>query len=498
VSSISEEIREHWGSRFAFIMAAVGSAVGLGNIWRFPFRCYENGGGAFLIPYFIALFTLGIPLLILEFTLGHWSRGSPPVAFSKIGKKWEWFGWWPIIVEFITVIYYSVILAWCFSYMLYSLDLRWGANAESFFLNNFLGLTSKPEILGNISIPVVIGLLAIWLIIYLVLRKGVKSIGKVCIILIPLATILLVIMAIRGLTLPGAMDGVSYYLTPDFSKLGDAKIWLAAYSQVLWSLSLAGGIMITYASFLPKKADITNNAFITSLADAGVSFFAGFIVFSVLGYLAMSTGSGIEGVVAVGPELAFIAYPTAISLLPFAATFFGLIFFVALLTFGLTSAFSMAEPLPVGLNDKWRIPTGKSTGIICLIGFLAGLIYTTGSGIHWLSISDDFLATFGFSLVALFECLIAGYAFHLHKLRKHANDVSDIKIGRWWDVLIKFVNPVILAILFIMVIKDYIAEGYGGYSSYAILVGGVSLAIVAFVLSFVFMKIKGKEVEVEE
>ena len=496
---IIPKAREHWDSRFAFIMAAVGSAVGLGNIWRFPFRCYENGGGAFLIPYFIALFTLGIPLLILEFTLGHWSRGSPPVAFSKIGKKWEWFGWWPIIVEFITVIYYSVVLAWCFNYMIYSADLRWGANAEGFFLNSFLGATSIPEVLEGLKIPVIIGLFAVWLMIYLILRKGVKSIGKVCVVLVPMATILLVIMAIRGLTLPGATEGLSFYLTPDFSKLGDAKIWLAAYSQVLWSIGLAGGIMITYASFLPKKADINNNAIITSLADAGVSFFGGFITFSVLGYLAMSTGSGIDNVVAVGPELAFIAYPTAISLLPFAAAIFGLIFFTALLTFGLTSAISMAEPLPVGINDKWKISTGKTTAIICIIGFLAGLIYTTGGGVHWISISDEFIATFGISLIALFECLIAGYAFHLHKLRKHANDVSEIKIGRWWDVLIKFVNPIILTVLFIIVIKDYILEGYEGYSTYAILVGGIILAILAFILSFVFMKIKGKKTaEVDE
>ena len=496
MTSIPEEVRERWDSRFTFIMAAVGSAVGLGNVWRFPYMCYEMGGGAFLIPYFIALFTCGIPLLILEFALGHWARGSPPIAFAKIGKRWEWFGWWPLLIEFITVIYYSVILAWCLDYMIYSLDLRWGANAESFFTGTFLGMTSVPEIIGDLRIPVVLGLLSIWLMTYLILRKGVKSIGKVCVILVPAATILLVIMVIRGLTLPGAIEGISYYLTPDFSKLWNARIWLAAYSQVLWSLSLAGGIMITYASFLPKKTDLTNSAIITGLADSGVSFLAGFAVFSILGYLAVSTGAGVEGVVKVGPELAFIAYPTAISLLPFAAALFGLIFFIALFAFGITSSLSMAEPLPVGMNDKWKVSREKAVGIICLVGFLAGLIYTTGSGVHWLSISDYFLANFGFALVALFECLVAGYAFHLHKLRKHVNDVSEIKIGRWWDILIKFVNPAVLIILFIMVIKDFIAEGYEGYSTFALLVGGVSLAIIAFVLAIVFMKIKGKEVEV--
>ena len=166
-------------------------------------------------------------------------------------------------------------------------------------------------------------------------------------------------------------------------------------------------------------------------------------------------------------------------------------FFVALLTFGIDSAFSMVEPLPVGINDKWRISKEKATGIICIIGFLAGLIYTTGSGLHWLDITDYFLANFGFALVALFECLVVGYAFHLHKLRKHANDISEIKIGRWWDILIKVVNPIVLIGLFIMVIIENATERYGGYSTFALLLGGVSLAVVAFVLSLVFMKIKG-------
>lgn len=455
--------------------------------------CYKHGGGAFFIPFFIAIFTLGIPLMILEFSLGHWSRGGAPKAFAKIGRKWEWVGWWPLIVEFITVIYYSVVMAWCFSYMIYSLDLRWGSNAESFFLDHFLGLTNAPEILGSIRLPVVLGLLCIWLLIYLILRKGVKNIGRVVLITVPLPTILLVILAIRGLTLPGAMEGISFYLTPDFSKLLNAEIWLAAYSQVLWSFSLAGGIMITYASFLPKKSDINNNAIITCLADAGTSFFAGFAVFSVIGYLAFSMGVGVNEVVTVGPELAFIAYPTAVSLLPFAAAFFGLIFFIALLTFGIDSAFSMVEPLPVGITDKWKISKEKVTGIVCLLGFLIGLIYTTGSGLHWLNITDNFLANYGLALIALVECIIVGYIFNIRRLRKYANDVSEIKIGRWWEILIKYVNPIILIFLFIMFAHENITTGYEGYSTFALLVGGVALAILAFGLSFVFQKLKGEK-----
>jgi NSS family neurotransmitter:Na+ symporter len=474
-------------------MAAVGSAVGLGNVWRFPYICYENGGGAFLIPYFVALFTAGVPLLILEFTVGHWARSSPPEAFKKIGKKWEWVGWWTVLIPFVVAAYYVSVMAWCFSYMLYSLDLRWGANAEQFFFKTFLGMTNSPEIIGGLRVPIVLGLIVVWMCIFVILYKGVKRIGKVVALTVPIPLILLIILTIRGLTLPGAMEGISYYLTPDFSKLANANVWLAAYGQVFFSLSLAQGIMITYASFLKKKSDITNNAIITALADAGTSFLAGFTVFSVIGYLTVSQGFGIDQLSISGPGLTFVTYPTAISLLPFAATFFGMMFYVALLTFGIDSAFSMIEPISSGLHGKWKMSKAKATGIMCIIGFFASLIFATGSGIHWLDIIDHHIASFGLVLIGLVECIVLGWMYKIYKLREHANKTSDVLLGRWWDFLIKFVIPFVLIIILILAIVENITKPYGGYSWYIILLGGVIPVVGIFLLSFVLMKIKGKE-----
>ena len=482
--------QEHWNSRFAFIMAAIGSAVGLGNVWRFPFVCYKNGGGAFLIPYFVALFTAGIPLMILEFSIGHMLRGPPPECFRKIGKKFEWIGWWTTLIPFVVASYYVVVMAWCFSYMIYSLDLRWGTNAEGFFLNTFLGVTSGPAVIGGFRIPILLSLIAIWISIFIILYKGVSRIGKVVAITVPLPTILLIILTIRGLTLPGALDGVSYYLTPDFSKLLHADVWLAAYAQVFFSLSLAQGILITYASFLKKKSDVTNNAFITSLADAGTSFLAGFTVFSVVGYLALLKGVSIESLGIAGPYLTFITYPTAISLLPFAATIFGMMFYIALLTFGIDSAFSMIEPITMGLHAKWKISKAKSTAIICTLGFLASLIFTTGSGLHWLDIVDHFIANFGLVIVGLIECIAFGYLFRLYSLREHANNVSDIKIGRWWDLLIKFVIPAILIILLSVSLIENITVPYMDYPYWTIIVGGAVPSLAIFILSFVLMRMR--------
>lgn len=484
--------KEYWNTRFAFVMAAIGSAVGLGNVWRFPYVCYENGGGAFLIPYFVALFTAGIPLMILELSIGHWARSAPPNAFKKIGKKWEWAGWWAVLVPFVIALYYVVIMAWCFSYMIYSLDLRWGSQASAFF-KNFLGDTGTPEIFGSISTPVVLGLIVIWLCVFIILYKGVNRIGKIVAITVPIPTILLIILTIRGLTLPGAIEGISYYLTPDFSRLTDVKVWLAAYAQVFFSLGVAQGIMITYASFLKKKSDITNNAFIISLADAGTSFLAGFTVFSVVGYLAASQGVGVTELGIGGPTLTFITYPTAISLLPVAASFFGMIFFIALLTFGIDSAFSMVEPMVSGLHGKFRITKAKATGFMCIIGFFISLLFATGSGLHWLDIVDHFIANFGLVMIGLVECLILGWMYKLSKLRKHANETSEIKIGKWWEYLIKYVIPFVLFLLLAIAIIDNITNPYLGYPWWVIILGGVTPCLAIFLLSFVFMKIKKHE-----
>ncbi len=478
-------------------MAAIGSAVGLGNVWRFPYVCYQNGGGAFLIPFFVAIFTAGIPLLILEFSVGHWTRGTPPKAFKIVSKKWEWAGWLTVLMPFIIATYYVVVMAWCFSYMIYSIDLRWGLQAESFF-SSFLGDTGSPLILGGISLPILLGLIAVWVSIFLILYKGVKRIGKVVALTVPIPTILLIILTIRGLTLPGAMEGISYYLTPDFSKLGDVNVWLAAYAQVFFSFSIAQGIMITYASFLKKKSDLTNNAFIVALADAGTAFLAGFAVFSVVGYLTVSQGIGIDSLTIAGPGLTFITYPTAVSLLPFAASIFGIFFFIALLTFGIDSAFSMIEPISASINSKWKISKAKATAIMCVLGFLFSLIFTTGGGIYLLEVLDHFVTNFGLVSIGLLECIIFGWLYRLYRLREHANETSDILLGRWWDVLIKYIIPLILVFLLVFtIIKNITENPYPDYPGWLLVLIGITPLLIITGLSFILMKIKTRN-EVEQ
>ena len=475
-----------------FIMAAIGSAIGLGNVWRFPYVCYQNGGGAFLIPFFVALFTAGIPLMILEFTIGHWAQHSAPKAFKKINPRFEWVGWWTTFIPFIIAIYYVAVMAWCFSYMIYAIDLRWGSNAEQFFLQSFLGITESPTILGSISIPVVLGLIAIWASVFIILYKGVHRIGKVVLLTVPVPIILMAILTIRGITLPGAMEGISYYLTPDFSKIFSVDVWLSAYAQVFFSLGLAQGIMITYASYLKKTSDINNNACITAFADAGTSFFAGFTVFSVVGYLAATQGVGIDQLGIAGPFLIFITYPTAISLLPVAAAIFGILFYIALLTFGIDSAFSMIEPLSAGIHEKWKISKTKTTALTCLMGFFLSLSFTPGSGLYWLELLDHFVANFGLVAIGLVECILLGWLYPLESLRTYTNKRSEIRVGAWWNILIKYIVPSILILLLIISLIENSIHPYMGYSIQVLLIGGVIPLLIAPLIAYYFMK-KGSE-----
>ena len=296
-----EDKREEWGSKLGFILAAVGSAVGLGNIWRFPYVAYANGGGAFLIPYFVAIFTAGIPLLILEYGMGHKYKGSTPLAIARGKKSWEWLGWWPTISAFIILIYYSMILSWSTNYLGLSFSKGWGSDTNTFFHNNFLNLSNSPLELGGIVWYILLGIAFVWIVNWFICYKGIKGgIEKANKILLPMLVVIMIIIAVRSVNLEGAIKGLNTLFTPDWSMVMEPKVWIAAYGQVFFSLSLAMGIMITYSSYLPKKTDINNSAFMTAFANCGFEFLSAIAVFAILGYMATAQGVSVSEVVSSG------------------------------------------------------------------------------------------------------------------------------------------------------------------------------------------------------
>jgi NSS family neurotransmitter:Na+ symporter len=218
----------------------------------------------------------------------------------------------------------------------------------------------------------------------------------------------------------------------------------------------------------------------------------------VIGYLSVSQGIGIGDLPMAGPGLTFITYPTAISLLPFAAAMFGIFFFIALLTFGIDSAFSMIEPISASANQKWKISKAKATAIMCTLGFFVSLLFATGGGVHLLEILDHFVTNFGLVSIGLLECIMFGWLLGVYKLRKHANETSDIMLGRWWEILIKYIIPFILIILLIAaVIKNLIDNPYPDFPSWIVILAGIAPLLIITVLSFILMKIKGNK-EAEE
>ncbi len=473
------ERRERWDSRTAFVMAAIGSAVGLGNIWRFPVTCYRYGGGAFFIPYFVALLTAGIPLLILEYGIGQMMQGSAPLSLKKVNRHTEWVGWFSLLVGLIISIYYAIIMAYSVEYLVYSFKgfftagvMPWsnppagisdsGPYEATFFTETIRSHSTKPAEMWQLVWPLVAGLVLTWGAVYLIICKGVHRVGKVVMLTVPLPLIVLAVLAVRGLTLPGSSEGIIYYLTPKFEALKDPATWLAAYGQIFFSLTLGFGVMIAYASYMPRQSDITNNAFITSFANCLTSFFAGFVVFSVLGFLAYQQGGvDVETVIAAGPGLVFVTYPTAVSQMgqfgwlwpPIIAV----LFFTMLLLLGIDSLFSLIEGITSGLRDRFPRLTQKTlAGALCLVSLAAGIVFfASRAGIHWLDIFDHWANDYGLVIVGLLQCLIVGYFFKTDILRDYINQVSEIKLWGWWELCIRIITPLILAFL---IFSNFLAE----------------------------------------
>ncbi len=478
--------REQWRSQFGFLLAAVGSAIGLGNIWRFSYLAHEHGGGAFLIPYLIALLTAGIPLLILEFAIGHERIGSAPLAYAKLNRRWEWMGWWAVtFVMFGIVLYYSVVIAWCLDFFVLSFDLGWGNDPNAYFFQTFLDVSDSPAALGEIRTPILAALVVVWAVSWAVVWRGVqRGIELANRILMPTLLVLTIILVGWALTLDGAAEGLRAYVTPDFTKLGNPQVWIDAYSQIFFTLSLGFGIMIAYASYLPEKANITGTAYLTAFINSGYSLFAGVGVFAVLGFMAQSEGKTIAEVVSQSIGLAFVAYPRAISLMP-GGNLFGAVFFLCLVVAGLSSAISIMEAFVSALVDKFGYRRKPLVTLISVLGFLGSIVFTTRAGLLWLDIVDHFVTHYGLVVVGILECFVVGWLFRLPQLRAHINRVSRIPLGPWWDWLIKFFVPLMLIVILVGDLYRELREPYGGYSWTALILIGRDWLLITLAAAFV-------------
>ncbi len=494
-----EEKREQWGSKMGFILAAVGSAVGLGNIWRFPYIAYANGGGAFLIPYFVAIFTAGIPLLILEYGIGHKYKGSTPLAIARADKKWEWLGWWPTINAFIILTYYSMILSWAVNYFGYSFTQKWGKDTNEFFYTKFLQITESPFNFGKIIIPILIGITAVWVIDWLICYKGIKGgIEKANKILLPTLVIIMIIITIKAVTLEGSSVGLNTLFNPDWSAIGNPKVWIAAYGQVFFSLSLAMGIMITYSSYLPRRTDINNSAFMTAFANCSFEFLSAIAVFGILGYMATVQNVPVSEVVSSGVGLAFIVFPKVFILMGPLGKVLGALFFLCLLFAGVTSSVSLSEAVAAPFVDKFGISKRKAVTIIVALGLVIGFLYSTGAGLYLLDIIDNFINNYGIVVVGLLEVIVIGWIVKPDTIRFHTNKISYFKIGKWWNYVVKFLTPAILIFMLVQSFINEIKNPYGGYEIKALFVYGWLIIALGIITALIITKKHWKANKIED
>ena len=461
--------RELWPSRLIFIFAAVGSAAGLGNLWRFPYLAYKYGGGAFLIPYVMALLVLGMPLLILEFAVGQTFRRSAVGSMRNI-KPWAGaVAWWAHGCGFIILSYYAVIMSWCLYYLI-SGGPGSGIDAGQYFHSEVLQLSSDIDASLSLNTQLLLYLLAIWVLIYGCIRKGIHSVSKVVKITMPLPIILVFVLLIRAVTLPDAGTGLAYYIQPSFAALLDLEVWLAAASQIFFTLTLGFGVMITYSSHLDSGYDTAGNALWTALLNSGISIVAGFVVFATLGFLAVKSNVPVPDVVQSGPGLAFVVFPEALSLMPL-PWLFSALFFIVLLSLGIDSAFSLIESFTAAFKEYLAIDHARIGQIASAICFCAGLPFITGTGLYWLDIADHFVTNYALVSVAIVQALVVGWTTEGSRVRGHLRSASPwFPVSIWWWT-IRVLIPLLLLVMMLSFLYDEIQAPYGGYPDWAIAVG---------------------------
>ncbi len=467
-------MRDKWSSRGTFILAAVGSAVGLGNAWRFPGLAAKHGGGAFLFVYILAMLCIGIPLLMMEIAIGRRTRQGAPGAMRAVNKKGEHVGWIAVSNGIAIAIYYAVVFAWVI--LMFVLSFKFAGftgdtEAASKLWLSTINTTGTTSGFGTVSWPVLGCLLVAWISCYLCIRNGTSSVGKVVKYTVSLPVICLLILAIRGFTMPGAMDGLAKLFVPDWTALGDSTLWVDAIGQVFYSLSVAMAIMFAYGSFVDDRANIAIDCVIIAVSDFVISLLAGIVMFTTMAGVGMLGNMSASGI-----STAFIIYPQAIVSLtdvPWINAAFAYVFYFCLITLAIDSLFSIVEGSSTAIADRFGLDKKKTTMILCLIEGVLGLVFVTGAGLACLDIVDNFVNSYTLILTGIFEVIVVGWCFRTSKVLDQINlNTGKFKMPKWWFYFsIKFAAPVILTALFVWnIVSLFIGGGiYGAGDGYSLL-----------------------------
>ncbi|XP_039214656.1 sodium-dependent proline transporter-like isoform X2 [Crotalus tigris] len=445
--------RETWGGKYEFLLSCLGYCVGLGNVWRFPYLCYRNGGGVFLIPYTIMLVFTGLPLFLMELSLGQYGA-TGPLSVWKCCPLLKGIGVGMLVVASLVSLYYNVIIAWTFYYLSQSFQspLPWSCDAphnrplcrsqnrslassppaspsEVFWNQRVLGVVHSAGLgdPGPVRGSLALCLLLAWAVVFLCSLKGIRSSGKMVYFTATFPYVVLVVLIIRGATLEGSVEGIRFYLSADWSRLQSAQVWNDAASQIFYSLGIGFGGLLSMASYNKFDNNVIRDTLVIGVGNCCTSLFAGFAIFSILGHMAWRKKVSVGRVADSGPGLAFVAYPEALALLP-GSFFWSILFFLMLFTLGVDTLFGNMEGITTAVMDefpslrRWRRKV-LFLGGLCLAFYLLGLLLITEGGIYWFTLIDAYSTSFGLIIVALFMCL--GVAF-FYGVNQFCQDIVDM------------------------------------------------------------------------
>ena len=479
-----------WNSIFTFIMAMIGLTIGIGNIWRFSYVVYSNGGGSFFIPYTIAILVMGIPFLILEYGLGYSFKKSFSKLMHSIRPEFEIIAWILVLFVFIVVIYYMVILGWDFAYLVNSFYFGWGNDPSSFF-SSYVGGNSNLSSITTIIFPTLICTLILWAVFWTVSVKDIdKGIGRLSTVLIPLLFLIMIFIFVYAFTIPGFNIGITTLLTPNWSALFNIHVWLAAFGQIIFSLSIGQAMVYTYASYLPKNTKLVDEVLLVVIANSLYEIFIAFGVFSILGYMSLTSSIPINELISEGTGLIFIIFPQIFNVMGPMGRIIAPLLFISILFAGFTSSFALFEPLLSSLCEKFGWSRKKGVTILTIVACIGTVIFSTGISSYLVSIVDEFINNFGILILIGIQAIIFGWFLGFEKVLPVLNEFSTFKVGKTWIFILKYILP----ILIIGVWAYGLIELVNNERPVKIIIDLIIMAIVVG-LSILFTKLKPKQIK---
>jgi NSS family neurotransmitter:Na+ symporter len=428
---------------------------------------------------------MGIPFLILEYGVGFSFKESFSKILKDINERFEYIAWALVLFVFIVTIYYMVILSWDMVYLLSSFTFSWGADTAAYFTTT-VGGSSDLASAGFLLVPTTICVILMWIVLWYISHKDVdEGIGKVSKVLIPSLFVIMAIIVIYALTLPGHMIGVDALLRPRWSMLLDINIWLAAFAQIIFSLSMGQAIALTYASYLPKASKLTDNVLVVVASNSLFEIFTAFGVFSILGYMSVTAGTPMVQLVTEGTGLVFIVFPMIFNIMGPVGRVLAPLLFLAILFAGITSALGFFEPMLNSTSIKLGWSRKKTATVLSIIGCVFSLILTTGISSYLVGIIDSFVNEFGILLLIGVQCIIFAWFYGVEHFLPALNETSTFKVGKIWTFVIKYLLPTVLIIMWAIGIVKLFSTA----KTFEIIID-VVIIVAVLVFSFILTKIK--------